>query len=72
MEEYGARGKYGLYEAVDFTRNRMQKGKISEPVKTFMAHHQSLILLSINNLINNNILKKIELHYFLVVLLLAQ
>ena len=41
MEEYGARGKYGLYEAVDFTRNRMQKGKISEPVKTFMAHHQS-------------------------------
>lgn len=58
MEEYGVRGKYGLYEAVDFTRNRMQKGKISEPVKTFMAHHQSLILLSINNLINNNIFQQ--------------
>lgn len=27
-------------------------------VKTYMAHHQALILLSINNLFNNNILQK--------------
>ena len=27
-------------------------------VKTYMAHHQGLILLSINNLFNNNILQK--------------
>ncbi len=58
MENQGIKGKYGLYEAIDYTRSRLSSGKNSEVVKTFMAHHQGLILLSINNLINNNILQK--------------
>ena len=28
------------------------------PIETYMAHHQALILLSINNLLNDNILQK--------------
>lgn len=58
LEKEGARGKYGLYESIDFTRDRLAYGKNSEVVKTFMAHHQGLILLSINNLINDMILQK--------------
>lgn len=58
MESQGIKGKYGLYEAIDYTRSRLAQGKNLEVVKTFMAHHQGLILLSINNLINNNILQK--------------
>lgn len=58
LENYGMRGKYGLYESIDYTISRIQKGKIGNPVKTYMAHHQGLILLSINNLFNNNILQK--------------
>lgn len=35
----------------------MKKGETHEVVKTYMAHHQGLILLSINNCINHNILE---------------
>ena len=58
LEQYGMNGKYGFYESIDFTPERVEKGKQASVVKTYMAHHQSLILLSINNLFNNNILQK--------------
>lgn len=55
LEKYGMNGKYGFYESIDFTPERVEK---ATPVKTYMAHHQALILLSINNLFNNNIFQK--------------
>ena len=58
LEQYGMYGKYGFYESIDFTPERVEKGKKASIVKTYMAHHQGLILLSINNLFNNNILQK--------------
>lgn len=58
LEKYGMSGKYGFYESIDFTPQRVEKGERASVVKTYMAHHQSLILLSINNLFNNNILQK--------------
>ncbi len=58
LKEYEMYGKYGLYEAIDFTPERLGENKKYEVVKTYMAHHQGLILLSINNLINNNILQE--------------
>lgn len=50
--------KYGFYESIDYTISRLKYGKKYEAVKTYMAHHQALSLLSINNFINNNILVK--------------
>ena len=58
LEQYGMYNKYGFYESLDFTPERVRKGKKAEVVKTYMAHHQGLILLSINNLINQLILQK--------------
>ena len=58
LEKQGMNSKYGLYESIDYTPNRVEKNKKYVPVKTYMAHHQGLILLSINNLFNNNILQK--------------
>ena len=58
LEKQGMYDKYGFYEAIDYTPERVEKGKNSAVVKTYMAHHQGLILLSINNLINSNILQK--------------
>ena len=57
LESEDMLGKYGFYESIDYTPERLQKNKHSIPVKTYMAHHQALILLSINNLFNNNILQ---------------
>ena len=50
--------KYGFYESIDYTISRLKYGKKSEPVKTYMAHHQALSLISINNFINKNIIVK--------------
>ena len=58
LEAQDMYGKYGFYESIDYTPNRLPVGKKNAVVKTYMAHHQALILLSINNLINDNILQK--------------
>ncbi len=58
LEKEGMYHKFGFYEAIDFTPERVEKGKTSSVVKTYMAHHQGLILLSINNLFNHQILQK--------------
>ena len=56
LESEGMYDKYGFYESIDFTPGRTKNGYA--PVKTYMAHHQGLILLSIDNLMNNNIIQK--------------
>ena len=58
LEKAGAYGKYGFFEAIDYTSNRLKKGQKFAIVKTYMAHHQGLILNSINNTLNDNILQK--------------
>lgn len=58
LEKEGALGKYGFYESIDYTLARLGISQSKAVVKTFMAHHQGLILLSLNNLFCNNILQK--------------
>jgi len=58
LEKYNMRAKYGFYDSLDFTRERINSRKKYEPVKTYMAHHQGLILNSINNILNKEILRK--------------
>ena len=58
LEKEGMYDKYGFYESIDYTLSRLKPGKQNAVVKTYMAHHQGLILLSINNLFNKNILQK--------------
>ena len=58
LEKEGMYNKYGFYESIDYTFGRLKKGEKSAVIKTYMAHHQGLILLSINNLFNKNILQK--------------
>ena len=57
LEKEGMYNKYGFYESIDYTLTRLKKGQKSAVVKTYMAHHQGLILLSIDNLFNNNIMQ---------------
>jgi len=58
LEAQGMYDKFGFYESIDYTPQRVEKGKNSAVVKTYMAHHQGLILLSINNLFQDSILQK--------------
>ena len=58
LKSYGMYNKYGFYESLDLTPSRQKKNEKSSVVATYMAHHQGLILLSINNFFNKNILQK--------------
>ncbi len=43
----GQRGRLGMYEAVDYTPARLPQGQNSVTVKSYMAHHQGMSLLSL-------------------------
>lgn len=43
----GFAGKYGFYEAVDYTASRVPRGQNHAVVRSFMAHHQGMTLLSL-------------------------
>jgi len=58
LEKEQMYGKYGFYESVDYTLSRLKRKERYAVVKTYMAHHQALILLSINNLFNEKILQR--------------
>ena len=45
----GAEGRYGFHEAVDFTADRVPKGKRSVVVRSYMAHHHGMGLVAIAN-----------------------
>ena len=45
----GARGRYGFYEAVDFTRARLPDDESLAIIRTFMAHHQGMTVVAIAN-----------------------
>lgn len=56
MSEIGLYGKYGLYEAIDFTKDRSsENGAI---VKSYMSHHLGMSLCALCNTAFDNILQK--------------
>ena len=58
LEKLGMTGVYGLYEAVDFTANRLSLGNKYEIVREYMAHHQGMILLSLANYFRGEVMVK--------------
>jgi cyclic beta-1,2-glucan glucanotransferase len=54
----GLEGKFGLYEAIDYTPSRQRREESSAVVRTFMAHHQAMSLLSLAYLILDRPMQK--------------
>ena len=48
MRAVGFEGRYGFYEAIDYTANRLVRKQPNTIVKSFMAHHQGMSFLSIS------------------------
>ncbi|MBO9608400.1 MAG: glycosyl transferase family 36 [Paenibacillaceae bacterium] len=51
LEEMGASGEYGFYEAIDYTPERLPEGRRHMVIRSYMAHHQGMSLLTIANLL---------------------
>ncbi|MFT4094137.1 MAG: glucoamylase family protein [Niabella sp.] len=47
LSENGFQGRYGFYEAVDYTPSRMPRGASHVVIRSFMAHHQGMGFLSL-------------------------
>ena len=47
LAERGFEGQYGFYEAIDYTPSRLPRGQSSAIIRSFMAHHQGMTLLSL-------------------------
>ncbi len=54
----GLAGKFGLYEAIDYTPSRLPRGQASAVVRSFMTHHQGMIFLSLAYLILDRPMQK--------------
>ncbi|OPX93977.1 MAG: N,N'-diacetylchitobiose phosphorylase [Syntrophorhabdus sp. PtaB.Bin006] len=51
LTAHGFEGKYGFYEAIDYTPTHLPRGQVSAVVRSFMAHHQGMSLLSLASLL---------------------
>ena len=51
LKNSGMEGRYGFYEAIDYTSSRLVRRQTYTIVKSFMAHHQGMSLLSIAQLL---------------------
>jgi cyclic beta-1,2-glucan synthetase len=57
LAERGGRGRYGFYEALDFTPSRLPEGQAQAVVRAYMAHHQGMTVVAIANALLNGIMR---------------
>lgn len=57
MHKHGFNGRYGFYEAIDFTKERVPVGKRYGLVQSFMAHHQGMSFIALVNSLYDNSLQ---------------
>ena len=58
LSEAGLEGKFGFYEAIDYTPSRQRRGESSTIVQSYMAHHQGMSLLSLAYLLLDRPMQK--------------
>ncbi len=57
LAEAGGRGTYGFYEALDYTSARLPEGKDVAVVRAYMAHHQGMSLVALDNVLNDGVMQ---------------
>src|SRR5262249_1166368 len=51
-------GRYGFYEAIDYTRDRLREKRRSALVRAYMAHHQGMGLLAMVNCLLGDVMPR--------------
>ena len=49
LEQQKGMGRFGFYEALDYTKKRLPAGQTHAVVQSYMAHHQAMIFLAASN-----------------------
>jgi cyclic beta-1,2-glucan synthetase len=56
LEQLNMLGRFGFYEALDFTETRLPAGQAHAIVQSYLAHHQGMILLAACNYLLNDVM----------------
>ena len=59
LAQAGFEGRFGFYEAIDYTPSRLTRGQSNAVVHSFMAHHQGMILLALAYLLLDKPMQKL-------------
>ncbi|MDR0861597.1 MAG: hypothetical protein LBN30_02330 [Oscillospiraceae bacterium] len=57
LEKMGVKGKYGHYDAIEFTQSRL-RGRDYEVVKTYMVHHLGMSMVAIANELCGSVMRE--------------
>jgi len=52
LRQAGALARYGYYEAIDYTPERLPQNQKLILIRAFMAHHQGMSMVALNNALN--------------------
>jgi cyclic beta-1,2-glucan synthetase len=58
LEGLGALGRYGFFEALDFTPSRLAENQAVAFVRCYMAHHQGMSLVALANVIHDQVMRR--------------
>ena len=58
LASHGFLGRYGFYDAIDYTPTHLPRGRSNAVVRSFMAHHQGMSLLSLAYLLLDRPMQK--------------
>ena len=58
LSALGMEGKYGFYEAVDYTTSRLPHGESEAVIRSYMAHHTGMSFLSLAYLLLDRPMQK--------------
>ncbi len=58
LADMGVLGRRGFYESVDYTAGRLPQKQTSFVLRSYMAHHQGMSLVAMDNLLNENVMQR--------------
>ena len=58
LAAHGFQGKYGFFEAIDYTPTHLPRGQSNAVIRSFMAHHQGMSFLSLAYLLLDRPMQK--------------
>ncbi|HEX6260778.1 MAG TPA: glucoamylase family protein, partial [Woeseiaceae bacterium] len=57
LTKAGASGRYGFYEALDYTATRVPENQEVAVVRAYMAHHQGMSLVALANVLHDGVMR---------------
>jgi cyclic beta-1,2-glucan synthetase len=58
LEHFDLHGPMGYYESIDFSRENKRDGKRGVVIYAYMAHHQGMSLIALNNILHRDVMQE--------------